>query len=134
MMSFRVVLKWRHSLKGIGSKILWLQHKSLNTRERDDWDRKIMQNCVTSFMDVIYNILRSTFLYTSVLRSFSLDTVFVSKILTQKLLIKCWWNWLPTYSTYVATVVWKSRIVFWLFQVHHLCINFNNILCAPFSC
>jgi len=61
-MSFRVVLKWRHSLKGIGSKILWLQHKSLNTRERDDWDRKIMQNCVTKLTTYIQYLCRNRLL------------------------------------------------------------------------
>ncbi len=44
------------------------------------------------------NILLAAFLYESVLHSFSLITIwlckfFGAKILVQKLLIKCWWNW-----------------------------------------
>jgi len=44
------------------------------------------------------NILGALFLYKIALRSFSLVTVWlcdflVQKIMAQKLLLKCWWNW-----------------------------------------
>ena len=48
-----VVHKWRQGLMGRGSRISWRQYKGLSNKPRDDVGRgsKVLQNCVTSFMD-----------------------------------------------------------------------------------
>ncbi len=53
------------------------------------------------------NILHDIFSYERALRSFSLITVWLSNFLAQKLaqklLVKCWWNWLWVYSLMITS-------------------------------
>jgi len=80
------------------------------------------------------NILRADFLYVSVLRSFSLITVwlcyiFAERILAQKLPVKCWWNWLQFAfcSTFFDEAHQKNNIVFVLTI---LLSSLSLLLCA----
>jgi len=96
-------------------------HANLNTFLALQRDRQHLQHPCRAFLRWRYrrsghlqhpgvnftNILLTTFLLKSVLHSFSLMTVwlcnfFFKRIFAQKLLVKCWWNWLQ-YETSCET-------------------------------
>jgi len=77
----------------------------------------------------VTNILRLAFLYKNVVHSFSLLTVWLcnfsdERILAQKLLLKCWWNWLWYGSFYIYKRALKSYLRHNVIFVTFRCISF----------
>jgi hypothetical protein len=92
--------KWKNTFLASLKCFLAELEKCFLNRFQDGFGRFVCWRCpwaCTGFNFI--NILLSTFSYESALRSFSLITVwlcnfFGKRLSVQKLLVKCWWNWL----------------------------------------